>query len=69
MFGLGVLYAERLDPPDLDAARRWFEQAAAAGQPDAMNNLGVLYADRLHPPDLAALLLSTETTENDDPLA
>jgi hypothetical protein len=52
MFTLGLLLADRLDPPDLDQARHWFEQAAAAGHTDAMINLGDLLATRLDPPDL-----------------
>jgi TPR repeat protein len=38
MNNLGLL----LKDSDPDAARRWFEQAAAAGNRDAMVNLGVL---------------------------
>jgi TPR repeat protein len=51
---LGNLLADQLDPPDLAAARRWYEKAAEAGHTGAMYNLGVLLADRLDPPDLAA---------------
>jgi TPR repeat protein len=53
MYNLGWLLAN-LDPPDLDAARHWYEQAAVAGHPDAMVNLGVLLAKHLDPPDLDA---------------
>ena len=52
MNSLGYLLANHLDPPDLDSARRWYEQAAAQGNTDAMHNLGVLLANRLDPPDL-----------------
>ena len=44
----------RLDPPDLNAARRWLERAVEAGYRDAMFNLGVLYAELMDPPDLIA---------------
>jgi TPR repeat protein len=40
MNNLGNLFAQRLDPPDLDQARHWWEQSAAAGHPDAMHSLG-----------------------------
>jgi TPR repeat protein len=53
MFNLGLLLANRLDPPDLDEARRWYLRAAQAGDADAMFNLGVLLEDRLDWPDLA----------------
>ena len=52
MVNLGVLLADRLDPPDLDGAQAWYRRAADAGNTDAMVNLGVLLADRLDPPDL-----------------
>ena len=51
MYNLGVLLATLLDPPELDQARYWYEQAAAAGDTGAMYNLGLL-AERLDPPDL-----------------
>ena len=54
MNNLGVLLAAQLDPPDLDEARHWYEQAAAAGHTGAMNNLGYLLAAQLDPPDLDA---------------
>ena len=31
MFELGALYERRMQPPDLDAARHWYERAADAG--------------------------------------
>jgi TPR repeat protein len=40
MINLAVLLAES----DPNAARRWYEQAAAAGNVDAMNSLGELLA-------------------------
>gem|GEM_PF-3545559 len=43
----------KIDPPDLDGARDWYQRAADAGNTDAMNNYGVLLATRLDPPDLA----------------
>ena len=43
----------RLDPPEMEAARRWWTLAAEAGDVDAQFNLGVLFADLLSPPDLA----------------
>ena len=52
-FNLGVLLADRLNPPDLAQARTWWTRAAEAGNTDAQFNLGVLLADRLNPPDLA----------------
>lgn len=50
MYSLGVLLAELLDPPDADGARHWYEQAAEAGDTDAMRNLGILL-EKLDPPD------------------
>ncbi|HEY6689297.1 MAG TPA: hypothetical protein VI094_24160 [Propionibacteriaceae bacterium] len=41
-----------MDPPDLADARRWYQQAAEAGDSGAMFNLGYLLANRLDPPDL-----------------
>jgi len=42
MFQLGVLY--QLQPhPSYRRARQWYEKAAGAGSPEAMNNLGYLY--------------------------
>ena len=54
MCNLGVVLSDRLDPPDLDAARHWYQQAADAGDTGGMYNLGYLLADRLDPPDLDA---------------
>ena len=54
MTNLGLLLADQWEPPDLPAARGWYEQAATAGHTDAMTNLGVLLADRWEPPDLPA---------------
>ncbi len=51
-YNLGVLLADRLDPPDLPGARAAWEQAAATGNTTAAYNLGVLLATRLDPPDL-----------------
>lgn len=42
MFNLGVLLAGRLDPPDLDGARRWWTQAAPAGHTGASDALRCL---------------------------
>ncbi len=50
MCELGGL-AERQDPPDLDTARHWYEQAAA-GNTYATYKLGRLDAEPLDPPDL-----------------
>ena len=44
MFNLGLLYA-MMEPPDLDAARRWWERAADAGHIGAMDKLKLLQAD------------------------
>jgi TPR repeat protein len=52
MFNLGVLLADRVDPPELDLARGWYQKAAEAGHTGAMVNLGVLLADRVDPPEL-----------------
>ena len=41
MVGLGAVLALQ-DPPDLAAARHWWQQAADAGHTDAMLGLGVL---------------------------
>jgi TPR repeat protein len=43
-----------MQPPDLDAARHWYERAADAGNSDAMKDLGYLYAWLMEPPDLDA---------------
>ncbi|OUS97325.1 hypothetical protein CA951_02970 [Rhodococcus sp. NCIMB 12038] len=51
MVALGDLL-EKMDPPDFDDARRWYEQAAASGDTGAMVHLGNLLADRMDPPDL-----------------
>jgi TPR repeat protein len=50
---VGSLY-ERMEPPDLDAARDWYERSADAGNRDAMYNLGVLYDQLMDAPDLDA---------------
>jgi TPR repeat protein len=50
--GARLLLADRLDPPDLETARGWYERAAEAGDPYAMNDLVVLLATQLNPPDL-----------------
>jgi TPR repeat protein len=50
-FGLGVILADKLDPPDLLAARDAYEQAAAWGHAGAVANLakvlGAFYPDPL----------------------
>ena len=51
MNNLGNVLA-RSDPPDLAAARGFWERAAAAGDTGAMANLGDLLA-QLHPPEPA----------------
>ena len=51
-YGLGIMLATGLDPPDLAGARTWWTKAAHAGHTDAQYNLGVLLATRLNPPDL-----------------
>ena len=53
MAALGVVLCQ-WDPPDLVAARAWYEAAAAAGHVGAMFNLGVLFANQWNPPDLPA---------------
>jgi TPR repeat protein len=40
MFNLGVLLADRLEPPRLDEARTWWTRAAEAGHREAMSALG-----------------------------
>jgi TPR repeat protein len=42
MNSLGVLLAARLDPPDLDQARNWYQQAADAGNSYATDRLSLL---------------------------
>ena len=44
MINLGILLADPLDPPELAAARTWYQKAADAGDTDAMINLGNLLA-------------------------
>jgi TPR repeat protein len=42
-YNLGLLLADLLDPPDLEAARGWYERAAQAGDSqarDALRQLG-----------------------------
>jgi TPR repeat protein len=46
MYNLGLLLANRWDPPQLDQARTWYEKAADAGNTSAMSNLAVLLANR-----------------------
>ncbi len=53
-YNLGVLLADRLNPPEMAAALTWYAKAADDGHPGAQYDLGVLLADRLDPPDLAA---------------
>jgi TPR repeat protein len=50
MTKLGVLLV-LLDPPEVDAARQWFERAAEAGDAEAMIQLGVLRVTQVEPPD------------------
>ena len=45
MTALGNLYAQVMQPPDLAAARHWYQRASAAGDRGAMHNLEVLYED------------------------
>ena len=52
MHNLGLLLASRVDPPELDQARGWFQKAAEAGHTGAMYNLGILLADHVDPPEL-----------------
>jgi TPR repeat protein len=40
-----------VDPPDLDAARHWFQKAADTGHPLGMHSLGLLLLN-VEPPDL-----------------
>jgi tetratricopeptide (TPR) repeat protein len=44
MFALGVLLADRVDPPELEQARGWYRKAAEAGNTSAMHYMGDLYA-------------------------
>jgi TPR repeat protein len=52
MYALGALHSDLTQPPNLEAARHWFEQAANAGHVDSMYTLGFLYAKSMEPPDL-----------------
>ena len=52
MFTLGVLLSQRVDPPELEQARGWYQKAAEAGNTFAMFALGYLLADRVDPPEL-----------------
>ena len=45
MFNLGYLLEDRVDPPELDQARDWYQKAAEAGNTYAMFNLGNLLKD------------------------
>jgi hypothetical protein len=48
MNNLGVLL-EKADPPDLDGARRWYQEAANAGHIKAISNLRLLLKQRGEP--------------------
>jgi len=50
----GYQYSNETDPPDLDAARGWYERAANAGHVDAMYSLMLHEAST--PPVLDAAL-------------
>ena len=50
MTALGNLYAQTMQPPDLAAARHWYQRASAAGERGAMHHLEVLYGDAAAPP-------------------
>jgi TPR repeat protein len=54
MYALGALHSDLTQPPNLEAARHWFQQAANAGHSGAMYLLGYLYAQLMTPPDLHA---------------
>jgi TPR repeat protein len=41
-----------MQPPDLEAARHWYERAADAGNSTAMYNLAVMYKHRMKPRDM-----------------
>jgi TPR repeat protein len=43
MYARACQYSNETDPPDLDAARGWYERAANAGHVDAMYSLGMLH--------------------------
>jgi TPR repeat protein len=43
-----------MDPPDHEAARRWWVRAAEAGNSRAKHNLGRLHHKVMKPPDLDA---------------
>ena len=53
-YNLGVLLADRLEPPEVAAAVTWYAKAAEAGHPGAQHSLGALLADRLEPPEVEA---------------
>ena len=53
-YTLGVLLADRLEPPEMAAALGWYAKAAEAGHIAAQYDLGMLLADRLDPPEIAA---------------
>jgi TPR repeat protein len=55
-YNLGVLLADRLDPPELAEARVWWTRAAGGGHIEAQYRLGVLLATMLDPPELAKAL-------------
>jgi TPR repeat protein len=46
MYNLGVLLADRVDPPELEKARGWYQKAADAGHAGAEYFMGVLCAAR-----------------------
>jgi Sel1 repeat len=52
MYALGVLHSDLTQPPNIEAARHWFERAAEDGHIDAMYNLGYLYAKSIAPPNI-----------------
>ncbi|HEY5353981.1 MAG TPA: trypsin-like peptidase domain-containing protein [Streptosporangiaceae bacterium] len=53
-YNLGVLLADRLEPPEMAAAVGWYARAAEAGHTAAQYDLGVLLADRIDPPEVSA---------------
>ncbi len=46
-----MLLATQMEPPELETARGWYEQAAKAGDTGAMVNLGYLLTLQVEPPE------------------
>ncbi|AMO62000.1 Sel1 repeat [Mycolicibacterium phlei] len=65
MANLGALYLDRMEPPNVDAARYWLEPGARAGNIGAMVRLGFLCMEHLGEFDTARLWLTSAAQAGD----